>query len=155
VIESGTAFHQSDKQFAETWALNSPIMSYAAKIADKPYELVKGPDILDVLVAANAPGIKKGTARLSAQVSEMSTGQQAIKAAEWVLDPKIEAGKGTALAAGDGAFDSPTEVVTGDLPAPTGERQLVYVRAQDAKGNWGPATAQWLAPAATKPPNTR
>jgi hypothetical protein len=27
-----------------------------------------------------------------------------------------------------------------------GSRKLVYVRAQDADGNWGPLRATWLSP---------
>ena len=145
-IETGDSFHQTDVQFAGSWRENSPIMGYVAKIADAPFQRVKGPDTLDVLLAAGAPGLKRGALKLTAQVSDANNGQDAVKGAEWVTDPSVPLGKGNALTPADGAFDAASELVTGVISqAATGA--LVYVRAQDAQGNWGPNTAQWLKPA--------
>jgi len=84
VIETGDSFLQSDKQFAESWALNSPIMTYAAKVADAPYARVKGPDTLAVTVAAGA-GAAAG--KLNAQVAANAKG--VVRAAEWTVDPVL------------------------------------------------------------------
>jgi carboxypeptidase T len=147
-VETGDSFHQSDQEFGRTLSENLPVLWYGAKIANRPFDRVKGPDALDVLVdAANG--------RISARVSDALNGKQAIAGAELVLDPAAQPGSGTPLAAADGTFDSPTEQVAGSLRLPAGmqptDGQLAYVRARDAAGNWGPLTAQWItgpAPAA-------
>lgn len=143
-VETGETFHQSDKEFEQVWAENSPVMRYSAKVADAPFQRVLGPDVGEVHVtAANAPGVGAREAKLAASVSDANNGGQLIAGAEYVLDPFAAPGSGTPLTAADGAFDSPTEQVGAVLAAVNGQ-QLVYVRAQDATGNWGPLTAQWM-----------
>ena len=144
-IETGRSFHQSDQEFERVWAENAPVMTYVAKIADAPFERVLGPDVVDVHVTApNVPGVGPQQVKLRATVSDATAGGNAIAGAEYVLDPFAKAGTGTVLAAADGAFDSQSEQVTALLDAQGGAKQLVYVRAQDTTGNWGPLTAQWL-----------
>ncbi len=158
-VETGDTFHQSDAEFGRSWAENAPVMTYAAKVADDPYNRVKGPEVVDVNVSAagvGIPGLSPNAGRLTAQIAVsddltgFSASEQVIAGAEWVLDPFSEPGTGTPLAAADGAFDSGTETVVGAVPqsAPTANsqrNQLVYVRARNENGNWGPATAQWLS----------
>jgi hypothetical protein len=144
-IETGRTFHQKDAEFERVWGENAPIFDYVAKVADNPFERVKGPEVLDVHVTApNAPGVAPRQARISATVSDASNGGQQLAGAEIVLDPFAAPGSGTALKAADGTFDSVDEQVNGLVSARSGERELVYVRAKDADGNWGPLTAQWL-----------
>lgn len=141
-VETGSSFHQSDAEFAQTLRENLPVLYYGTKVADDPFQRVKGPDTVDVLVdTANRT--------VTAQVSDLTNGKDAIAGAELVLDPATPFGKGIALTALDGKFDKDTEQVTGSFSSLPGlkpvDGALVYVRAQDAKGNWGPNTAQWLS----------
>lgn len=139
-IETGDTFHQNDKQFDESWNLNNPIMSYLAKVADNPYARVQGPDVSTVAVTAAADG----TRQLAAQANDTNNGKDAIGAAEAVLDPATPAGQGIQLNAADGKFDSALEQLSGTLPATAASNDMVYLRSKDAKGNWGPLTAQWI-----------
>lgn len=144
-IETGRTFHQKDAEFERVWGENAPVFDYVAKVADNPFERVKGPDVLDVHVTMpNAPGLAPRQARVSATVSDASNGAQQLAGAEFVLDPFAAPGSGVALTAVDGAFDAVDEQVNGLITARSGERQLVYVRAKDVAGNWGPLSAQWL-----------
>ena len=145
-IETGRTFHQKDSEFERVWGENAPIFGYVAKVADAPFQRVLGPDVVDVHVTApSAPGLAPSQARISASVSDAANGGQKLAAAEYVTDPFAAPGSGTALQAADGSFDSVDEHVAGLVTARAGERQLVYVRAKDAAGNWGPLSAQWLA----------
>src|SRR5690606_23346477 len=92
-LETGTQFHQSDRQWekvkGETW----PVMTYAAKIADAPFERAKGPSLARVRVNAT-------TGRLTAEAaSAVSSGtlngarpRSTMAAAEYVLDPAVAPG---------------------------------------------------------------
>ncbi len=147
-VETGDTFHQGDKEFAESWAANSPVMTYAAKIADAPYDRAKAPDTLDVHVTGTPGGSVR---EVAAQVALPEAGVlgtlapgRAIAGAEWFTDPLTKPGSGTPMAAADGAFDGANELVSAqvsDLP----RDQMVFVRARDDAGMWGPATAQWAA----------
>lgn len=141
-VETGDDFHQSDKQYEETWALNAPVMTYAAKIADKPYERAQGPDTVDMLVTPDRRAV-------TAQISDVYSGGDAVAGAELVTDPNAAPGTGVPLLPVDGRWDSSQERATLDLVAPLTQSEapkLAYVRARDTKGNWGPLTAQWLTP---------
>jgi carboxypeptidase T len=135
LIETGTEFHQTDAQFEETWSLNAPVLTFAAKIADDPYQRAKGAGVQELTIDSH------GSAR--AVVSDAASGGEVVQRVEWFFDPATPEGEGTALVAEDGAFDEVDEVAIAQL-ATVGGRRLAYVRAQDASGNWGPTTAQWL-----------
>ncbi|MCW2955721.1 MAG: hypothetical protein JWO69_590 [Thermoleophilia bacterium] len=134
-IETGTAFHQTDKDFARTLQLNLPVLTYAVKIADAPFARVFGPDAMDVVV-------DPATRQLQARLTDANNGKQAIAGAELVFSADAEPGSGVALQAADGAFDSVDELVTGTA-TDAAAGSLVYVRGHDAAGNWGPLAAQW------------
>jgi FtsP/CotA-like multicopper oxidase with cupredoxin domain len=74
---------------------------------------------------------------LTASVSDATTGNANVTAAEYYID--TTAGTGTAMS---GAFGSPTVSVSATIPAsiidalPSGTH-TVYVRGQDSLGNWG------------------
>jgi len=84
-----------------------------------------GPVAADVALTA-------GT--LTATLDETATGGADVQAAEYYLDSI--AGTANAMSAADGAFDSPSEDVTAAVTAPSGQH-ILYVRGQDAHGNWG------------------
>lgn len=143
VVETGDSFHQSDKEFEESYRLNKPVMEYATSVADAPFQRVLGPDADSVTVQSAA-----GAASLTASVTSTNTSKLKISGAEWTVDPFATPGSGTSLDAADGAFDSPTEQVRGQVAADAAAgARLVYVRARDEAGNWGPLTPQWLTAA--------
>jgi hypothetical protein len=77
---------------------------------------------------------------LEAVVSDADRGGSIIKGAEYFLDVKGTAGKGTSMAAADGTFNSSVETVRAFIEVRnlTLGTHLVYVHGQDASGNWGP-----------------
>lgn len=77
---------------------------------------------------------------ISATLDDSASGGSNIVAAEYVLDST--AGAPVAMSASDSAFDAPTEAVEGTIPAAvlqslSAGNHAVYVRGQDAAGNWG------------------
>ena len=71
---------------------------------------------------------------LTATVDDTERGGANVAAAEYYVDTVT--GTGTAMTAADSAFDSPTEDVTATVTLPAGDH-ILYVRGQDAQGNWG------------------
>jgi hypothetical protein len=144
-IETGSTFHQSDKEFAQTVKENLPVLWYAGRIADDPYKRAQAPDVSSIRIDGNT---------LHAVVSGTAS-KDLVAGAELVLDPFAKPGTGIALTPADGAFDGSTEQASASLTSATGqalsgwkslgagERGLVFVRARDAQGNWGPLMPQW------------
>jgi hypothetical protein len=148
--ETGDSFHQTDAEFDETLRENLPVLTYSAKIAAAPFAMVEGPDALEVV-------IDPATREVHARVGDSLDGS-AVAGAELVFDPDAKPGTGVPLSARDGAFDGATELVRGSIAnAPglePGPGKLVYVRARDEQGDWGPLTAQWLNQPALSPEPT-
>ncbi len=153
-FELGTAFFQSCSTFEGTvYPGNLPALIYAAKVSRTPYQAPLGPDALDLsLVPAPVAG---GQATLTATINDTryrsGTGEptQAIAAAEYYVDtPPWQAGAvARAMAASDGSFSSTTENVTAalDTSGLAPGRHIVFLRGQDAGGNWGAFSAIFLA----------
>lgn len=134
-IETGQSFHQDKDQFRETYAANAPALTYAAKAADDIYARAQGPDTSKVTVDP-----KNGN--VTALVRESIGNFEQLGGAEFVLDPSTPVGKGTPM-----QLDSwmPRSYAGGRLPDKLAkDARMVYVRGQDADGNWGPLTPQWL-----------
>lgn len=79
-----------------------------------------------------------GTGALAASVSDVSTGNANVQAAEYRIN--TTAGPGTAMT---GSFGSPTVSVSAVVPGPLIDAlpsgtHTIYVRGQDVLGNWGP-----------------
>jgi hypothetical protein len=126
------------------WPRNLPAFLHAARMARAPYALAQGP-ATDVL---NVTPLITGAVRINAALSEQFSGGQVISGAEYYVDiPPWRSGPGLPLSAADGAFDSASENAVG-LALPPQGRHLIYVRAQDIDGNWGPVRAQWVLAAA-------
>ncbi|WP_425397970.1 malectin domain-containing carbohydrate-binding protein [Aeoliella sp.] len=84
----------------------------------------------------------EGPLDITATLDDSLTGASAIVAAEYFIDTLGAEGTGTAMTAEDGTFDSAVEAVTGVIAAGTFDglatgTHTVYVRGQDASGNWG------------------
>jgi hypothetical protein len=94
-----------------------------------------GPTALNVALTPNT-----GDMIISATFDDTASGGSNIVAAEYVLEETT--GTPAPMTASDSAFDSPTESAEGVIPAAiiqalSAGNHSVYVRGQDAAGNWG------------------
>jgi len=139
------------------WPLNRNAFYFAAKNARQPYESALGPVTLTPTLSSGRVGA--GTSvTLTAIVDDGlygnaagSVGQpasQVISAAQVFVDvPPWAGGVPIPMTAQDGAFNAAQETALAALNTSglaTG-RHALFVRAQDANGNWGAITAQWLS----------
>ena len=98
-----------------------------------------GPEISTVEINPNpTSGAVRVTIRATA--SEENTGLSLVTAVEMSVDTPAAPGSGAVMSAVD-FFDSPREVASYVLPVEwdAGDAHIIYVRAQDSKGNWGDA----------------
>ncbi len=156
-FELGTSFFQSCSVFENTILPdNLPALLYAAKVVRTPYMTPSGPDTLDLAVLPTEVAAGE-TVELTASINdtryENSNGSeptQDIVAAEYYIDvpPWVTTTVPVSytMMAADGAFDDTLEGVTATVD--TGDqspgRHTIFVRGQDADGNWGPFTAVFL-----------
>ena len=156
-FEIGTSFFQDCGSFESTiYPDNLEALIYAAKIPRTPYMTPAGPDTLGVLAspAAVAPG---EPVELTAQVNDMrynnSNGTEPItytQAAEFYIDVPPWSTDPAPIAfpmdATDGAFNETIENVSSvlDTSSLSNGRHMIFVRGQDADGNWGPVSAAFL-----------
>lgn len=93
-----------------------------------------GPNVSAILASPN-PTNGSPTITLTGTATDGSN----IAAAEWFEGADPGAGNGTAMAAADGAFNSPTENLTASVNVSAwanGSSHTLFVRARDAAGNW-------------------
>jgi carboxypeptidase T len=155
-FEVGTDFFQDCGTFQNAILPdNQKALLYAARIARQPYRLPAGPDALGV---ATVPSGNVGsgqpllvTATLDDTHYNNTNGTepvQIIAAGEVYVDtPPWAAGAVPfAMAATDGTFDHTSEAAQATLA--TGSwapgRHTLFVRGQDAAGNWGPVGAVFI-----------
>lgn len=166
-FELGTSFFQSCTTYNSTIKPNNlPALIYAAKVVRAPYQTPGGPDITTVTLGSDASGggVTAGTpVSVSGSATDTrfnnSNGTeptQAIAAAEAYIDvPPWSAGATPiALTPSDGAWNGSTEGIAGTI-ATSGlsvGRHIVFVRARDASGQWGPVSAQFLKIVDVAPP---
>ncbi|MFN0187057.1 MAG: M14 family metallopeptidase [Aquabacterium sp.] len=166
-IELGTSFFQSCTAYNNTVKpANLPALIYAAKVVRTPYITAGGPEVtaLSLSNGAEGPGVTAGTpVTISASATDARFNQsngtepvQALAGAEYTIDtpPWDPDARPRLVSATDGSFNSPTETLTAGIKtsglAPG--RHIVYVRARDAGGTWGPVSAAFLNVNAA-PPN--
>ncbi len=155
-FELGTAFFQNCSVF-ENIILpdNLPALLYAAKVVRTPYLTPSGPDALDLAVdpVGAAPGQPvQLTATLNDTRYNNQNGAeptQAIAAAEYYVDTPPWATSipiSYPMTAADGAFDGTVEGVeaTLDTSGLSAGRHTIFMRGQDAAGNWGAFSAVFL-----------
>ncbi|MEM8932198.1 MAG: M14 family zinc carboxypeptidase, partial [Acidobacteriota bacterium] len=136
------AYHRIDSVI---WPETRDALVYAAKIARTPYRDARGPDVSAVQVSAVAGGVD--VTATAADTQDIGQPGQAIAAVEASLTPPWETGASPiALGAQDGSFDSVTETAVGtvDTTSLGSGTHLLWVRAQDVNGDWGPPTAAWI-----------
>ena len=156
-FELGTTFFQDCSTFEGTILPdNLPALLYAAKVVRTPYLTPAGPDALELTVSP-AGLIPGDPAQLTAIIDDTrynhsngAESAQHIAAAEFYLDvpPWITTTTPIAypMAVADGALDETIEKVeaTIDTSGLSAGRHIVFVRGQDALGNWGPVSARFL-----------
>ncbi len=165
-IELGTAFFESCTSYNNsTKPANLPALIYAAKVVRTPYITPAGPDVLTPALSndASGAGVPAGTpVTLTASATDIrfnnSNGTeptQPIAGAEYTIDvPPWQAGVvSVPLAAADGSFNTSTEALSGSINTSglAAGKHLVYVRARDASGAWGPVSAVFLKVSSVPP----
>lgn len=105
----------------------------------------------EVNALALLPGPVAASAILTATVTDQPTPNAPpaeLAAAEWFVGTDPGPGAGTPMTAVDGAFDSPSEVVSATLDISgwtSGVTQTLAVRGLDALGNWGAVSSRTVA----------
>ncbi|MCP4114738.1 MAG: hypothetical protein GY737_04910 [Desulfobacteraceae bacterium] len=160
-FELGTEFFEDCSYFESTiLPLNMQALLYAMKVARTPYMTPAGPDAVDPAVdfGAAPPGIPPGTpVTLSAVIDDTrynnsngTEGTQDIATAEyyadvppWSEDPLPT---GIPMTPSDGFFNSSTESVEAviDTTGWSDGSHMIFVRGQDADGNWGAVSAVFI-----------
>jgi uncharacterized repeat protein (TIGR01451 family) len=155
VFELGTAFFQGCSTFENTILPdNMPALIYAAKTSRTPYMTPAGPDALDVTATPNLVGVGD-LVTLGATINDMryrnvngTEPTQNIVAAAYYIDtpPWITGTITNTMTAVDGNFNSSVEDVTAtiDTTGLSNGRHTIFVRGQDANGNWGAVSADFL-----------
>ncbi len=156
-FELGTRFFQDCSIFENTILPdNLPALIYAAKTSRTPYMTPAGPDALEVTALPNM--IAAGNAvTLTATINDTryndingAEPSQNIAAAEYYIDtPPWEAGAvAQTMSTADGNFNAPIEDVTAaiDTAELSAGRHIIFVRGQDANGNWGAVSAVFVFP---------
>jgi carboxypeptidase T len=166
-FELGTSFFQSCTTYNNTIKPNNlPALIYAAKVVRAPYQTPAGPDITTLTLGndASGGGVTAGTpVGVTASATDTrfnnSNGTeptQNIAAAEAYIDvpPWVAGAVPIPLAASDGSFNAATEGLSGTLSTASLSlgKHIVYVRARDASGQFGPVTAQFLRVVDVAPP---
>jgi carboxypeptidase T len=129
---------------------NIDAIVHALGLADRPYQRIQGPEIID----ARVTGIDDRSIHILARATELRSGGDAIAAVEAVFalpggapvtsmpGPASAHGDGMALTPVDGQYDERSENVVLELAVaeiPPGPL-LVALRSRDAGGYWGPPT---------------
>lgn len=134
------------------------MMTYLTTDAVPPATDTFGP-VTSAVALAPAAVTALQSVHLTATLSDAANGNSAVSRAEYVIDTASTTGVGSGTAL-TGSFGTPT--VTGaaaDIPSATLQtltqgKHLVYVRAQDAAGNWGPVSSAPFTLTTTGPTTT-
>ena len=122
------------------WAGNLQALLYAARIARAPYQLSQGPTPESVIAFEGSPG----SITLKAIFDGSSNGNRAIANAEYYIGlPPWRGGTPIQMNPSDGSFDSPFENADA-LIGPVAKEKLIFVRARNTDGIWGPVRATSL-----------
>jgi hypothetical protein len=153
--ELGTTFYQDCSTFENTiLPENTPSLIYAAKASRTPYITPAGPDALNVTVSPNMVAVGD-LVTLEATINDTRYNNQNgteptqnIAAAAYYIDtpPSITGTITNTMSAAEGGFNNSIEDVTAtiDTSGFSPGRHIIYVRGQDANGNWGVVSAAYL-----------
>jgi PKD repeat protein len=156
-FELGTSFFQDCATFENTILPgNLPALLYSAKVARAPYQTPSGPDALDLTVSPASVTSGENTL-FTATINDARYSNanglepsQNIAAAEYFVDvppwSKTALPIAVPMTAVDGNFDAPSEAVAVNIDTAglRAGRHTLFVRGQDAAGNWGAVSAAFL-----------
>lgn len=152
-FEVGTSFFENCNHFQNTvYPDNLPALIYAAKAARAPYQIPSGPDTLNLPSTLQA--YRGGSVILTATINDSHYSSasaeptQNVAAAAYYVDtpPWLPSAVAHPMGANDGDFNTKNENVIA-LVETTGlsyGRHTIFVRGQDADGNWGAVSAIFL-----------
>jgi hypothetical protein len=153
-FEIGTSFAESCENFESTVLPQTldGLMS-AVRHSRRPYQTSLGPDVLGVQFTSTSGG--EGTLSATADDTRRAVngGGEPLDASQPISSVRYSVGappwmaaETFAMAADDGAFDQSSEGASALLTFEQigGDRQLVFVYAEDADGNTGPPSAVWV-----------
>ncbi|GGM75217.1 hypothetical protein GCM10012275_52390 [Longimycelium tulufanense] len=146
-------FHPAYRCQDAFWELNRPALMYAAKVARQPYTMAQGPTVSDVVVQRS----HGQWAAVTAEADDDAYGKEGVArpAAQKVVEAEVYVGRapweGGRAQRIDVRGDGSTVDIGGvfNTVGDIGWHRLIYVRAKDADGNWGPVTTAWLPPRVT------
>ncbi|MEW5871892.1 MAG: M14 family metallopeptidase [Chloroflexota bacterium] len=157
-FELGNNFFETCSFFENTiLPQNLPALLYAAKAARRPYMSPAGPDILSVGIStdqvipgepiqltATADDTRYQNTLGAEPVQNIAAVEYSIDIPDWTSDP---APTFYAMSPVDGAFNQTIENVTAtiDTSSLSPGRHILFIRGQDAAGNWGPPTAYFFS----------
>ncbi|REJ75805.1 MAG: hypothetical protein DWQ30_18265 [Acidobacteria bacterium] len=151
-VELGTTFFQSCTDFENQIAPdNLDALLHIAKNVRTPYVTPSGPDAYDLALSAASVHVGEPVT-LSATVDDtrydsLAEPRQNVAAAELYVDtPPWDGGTPLAMLPGDGLFDATIEGVELELDtsALAPGQHILFVRGQDADGNFGAPSAIFL-----------
>jgi len=153
-IEMGSEFHESCQAFEETILPdNLQTLIYAAKAAVAPYRLAAGPDISDLASTwqVTRNGDRLQISAIASDANYAGTGEpvETIAAAEYTMDVPYWVSSNwpsRPMVPVDGQFDSATEQIRAmiDGSGIRPKRRIIFIRAQDTAGQWGPVSAMFI-----------
>lgn len=157
-IELGDYFFESCTTFDNNILPdNLNLLFYAARISSAPYRLPSGPDVHNIQTASAVfPPFTHLTVEATLNDTRFYTGGSGSEPNQPIADAEFTLGAAPGDAAApilsgklipvDGAWDEPVEQATAtiDISALAIGRYPLYLRAQDAAGNWGPVSARYV-----------
>ena len=151
-VELGTAFFEGCTYFESTiLEPNLEALLHVAKNVRSPYVTPSGPDTVDPVVAdlplaGGVPALVEATVDDTRYNTGVEPTQNVAAAEVYIDTPPWDGGTPIALSATDGSFDESVEAVDGTVStAGLAEgRHTVFVRGQDASGNFGAVSARFL-----------
>jgi carboxypeptidase T len=156
-FELGTTFFQACNVFENTiLPTNLPALLYAAKVARTPYMTPAGPDALNlslsnstihygdpVTLTAALNDTRFNNSQGAEPVQNIAAGEVYIDVPPWLVDENPVA---IPMEPVDGSFNTPVEQARAVLETINLEigQHTLFVRGQDAAGNWGAFSAIFL-----------
>ncbi|MEO8670282.1 MAG: M14 family zinc carboxypeptidase [Tahibacter sp.] len=161
-IELGVAFFENCASFeSSTFPKNFATLRYAARTLNQPYKLPFGPDITAISVSPDLAvagetvtlhatvddtGLNR-TAQPQAGAPPIPTTQNVAGAVAYAdLLPWESGAVGLAMSAGDGSFNSGSEIAQLSFPTNglSSGKHIIYVQGSDANGAKGPPKAIYV-----------
>ncbi|GAA2511628.1 M14 family zinc carboxypeptidase [Pilimelia columellifera] len=137
----GTNFHPPYSCVETYWKANKSVLMYLGKIAKAPYAASFGPNVRSAeITGANLSVTVDARTYENAAKGRENVGGDATTV-EYSFDPTFASASPLALKRSGVTATASVAVNAAGQPA---GRRMVYVRAKDKAGNYGPTTATWI-----------